>query len=299
MKLEIKPLVYVSNGGVTFASYLIKNFPKALVAQLNKHRALSNNIASSRAIPNVKFVQRVEDNYWQPNFALNQKGMSPGEQLSPEDQVRATAIWERLVGACLEGSRELAALGVHKQWANRPLDWCANIDIILSGTDWKQFKKLRSKGKGAQDEIAELAELIKQHQVNAVPMIATQGSFFGALLYLEDYAEIDAYVAARPELQTRIRDQLTGSAFMRGWSLRNVTYGMVSAARCARTSYMNHENIKSLDDDFRLAFDLLEDKHMTPFEHQVIAAKSDARSGNIRAFHQLRKSIIAEDAELT
>lgn len=296
--LEIKPLVHVSNGGVTFSSYLVKDFPKALVAQLNKHRALSNNIASSRAIPTARFIERSKDP-WIPAFARNQKGMSPGEQLSPEDQETALKIWNDCVDYCRNTAAALNKIGVHKQWANRPLDWCSKIDIILSGTDWKQFKKLRRKGAGAQDEIAELAELIKEHQRDAVPMVAIVDSFFAPMLYLEDYVEIDEYVKAHPELKDKIREHLTGSAFVRGWSLRNVAYGMVSAARCARVSYMNHENRKSLDDDFRLAFDLLVEKHMTPYEHQIIATKDGVQSGNVRNFHQLRKSIIAEDAEKT
>lgn len=296
--VTIKPLVHVSNGGVTFSSYLVKDFPKALVAQLNKHRALSNNIASSRAIPTAKFIERSRD-AWQPDFAQNKRGMSPGDALSAEQQAAALKIWNDCVEQCRIAAAALNELGIHKQWANRPLDWCSKIDIILSGTDWKQFKKLRQKGSGAQDEIAVLAELIKEHQRDAVPLIATVDSFFAPMLYLEDYAEIDEYVKARPELKERIRNQLTGGAFICGWSLRNVTYGMVSAARCARVSYMNHENRKSLDDDFRLAFDLLEDKHMTPFEHQVVAARNNVQSGNIRKFHQLRKSILGEDAEKT
>ena len=71
---------------------------------------------------------------------------------------------------------------------------------------------------------------------------------------------------------------------------------MISAARCARVSYLNHDgSAPDIDKDLALARRLLDSEHMSPFEHQ--ARLSDPENmdtwlwGNLRGWDQHRKMI--------
>jgi thymidylate synthase ThyX len=68
---------------------------------------------------------------------------------------------------------------------------------------------------------------------------------------------------------------------------------MVSAARCARVSYLTHEGKRDIEKDIELCERLRTDRHLSPFEH--VATPGDDRSfhANFRGWIQMRKEIEA------
>ncbi len=60
-----------------------------------------------------------------------------------------------------EACKELTELGIHKQIANRPLEWCGHIIVVVSATEWGNFFGLRCH-KDAQPEFRVLATQMKE-----------------------------------------------------------------------------------------------------------------------------------------
>jgi hypothetical protein len=69
---------------------------------------------------------------------------------------------------------------------------------------------------------------------------------------------------------------------------------LISAGRCARVSYLTHEGVRDVEADIALAERLLASGHMSPFEHQAIAAPYDMHSGNFIGWIQHRKTLVGE-----
>jgi thymidylate synthase ThyX len=74
----------------------------------------------------------------------------------------------------------------------------------------------------------------------------------------------------------------------------------ISAARCARVSYLNHDGSDAdIAKDLALADHLLQSKHMSPFEHQATADThthhwgwaAPQLHGNLKGWKQYRKTI--------
>lgn len=125
-------------------------------AELMTHRVFSRNARSSRAVPVATLLK--ETPYF-PQFQYNQPGMQAADVLDNDHMVQAHAVWQRMIDACRNGCAELHDIGVHKQWANRPLEWFGWIDVLVTSTDWANWFELRDHGDAAP-EIHELAHLM-------------------------------------------------------------------------------------------------------------------------------------------
>ena len=83
-------------------------------------------------------------------------------------------------------------------------------------------------------------------------------------------------------------DELGGSAYFD--KVKEVSVG-----RCARISYLTHEGFRDPGKDVGLHDDLLNDGHMSPFEHvatpMAYGHGPDNFSGNFRGWVQYRKMI--------
>jgi len=148
--------------GHRLVSYII-TFPRYILAELNTHRMLSKNSASSRAIPFEKLLKSVEEDPFIPiAWQKNHKGMQGSEYWTDNDTVtvdegdeyeRYTKIYsatEHFITEWLEArdlavaqSYELNRLGVTKQLCNRLLEPFMWHTVLISGTEWENFFALR------------------------------------------------------------------------------------------------------------------------------------------------------------
>jgi hypothetical protein len=121
-------------------------FPRIVLAELNTHRMLSKNSASSRAIPFKKMVKMVEENPFIPlAWQKEHKGMQGMEYFSDEE-IRKCGILEHWLGArdfVVYRAKSLSELNVTKQIVNRQLEPYMWHTVILTGTEWENFFKLR------------------------------------------------------------------------------------------------------------------------------------------------------------
>lgn len=255
-------------------------FPRIVLAEFNTHRVFSRNSASSRAIPVEKRIAAVRADPFVPEaFAANKKGMQAGDVLDRLDQEYAAAIWLRACDEALARAEALVDLGVHKQWANRLLEPFSWHTVVVTATEWENFFNLRISSL-AQPEIYRVASLMKEAMAASTPRDCDAP---GVLRYHLPYLQPDELeLAAQGPEQTR--DAMK-----------------VSAARCARVSYLTHDGVRDPSEDIRLHDRLLGARHMSPFEHVAYAsiiartATQNDFCGNFRhPWVQYRKMIHGE-----
>ncbi len=207
-------------------------------AELITHRVFSRNARSSRAVPVVTLLQ--EETYM-PHFMQNKPGMQATEEMDEKGRKAAETVWAHMADVCRDGVEALHSLGVHKQWANRPLEWFGYIDVLVSSTCWTNFWELRIDS-GAQPEIRELAELMKRVMDHSDPTLLRAGEWH--LPYI--------------------------TADERKW-FSNEDLAKISAARCARLSYKPFDGRSDVTSEFARYEKLMVSRpvHASPAEHQA------------------------------
>jgi thymidylate synthase ThyX len=259
------------------------------------HRVFSRNASSSRAIPVQKQLDMIISEPAMPlEFRLNQKGMQAGEALSPENQKKAEEIWLKARDAALGYCNELAALGVHKQYANRLVEPFAHISVVCSATEFANFFALRHHSM-AQPEIAELARQMWDIYPGSKPKSLKAGDW-----HLPFITEEEIKAAYDPG-GSIVRDGVSYDVMVEPWTDWTKLIKM-SVARCARVSYLKHDGTQSsYEEDCALYDRLLAEQpiHASPAEHQARALAPRQGilvwSGNFRGWEQYRKMIPNEN----
>ena len=220
-------------------------YPRYIHSELMTHRVFSRNASSSRATPVEKIIKEVWDNPVIPNEVYkNCKGMSGKEKLTEEKLTSFRIIWNCARDDALYWANRLNEMGIHKQTVNRLLEPFSFIRTIVTATEWSNFYHLRL-SKSAQPEIRDLA--------NA--MLNAQDKYkFPPNYNFNDAYWIFPYVSDEESNELSTIDAIK-----------------VSAARCARVSYLQNDDYTPADikKDLELAEHLLKEGHMSPFEHQV------------------------------
>lgn len=256
--------------------------PRIILAELNTHRMLARNSASSRAIPVEKRIQAVLDDPFVPDaFGANQRGMQAGETLSGAHADAARAVWLAARDKAVDAARALAGVGVHKQWANRlvePFSWHV---AIITATEWENFFNLRC-NPAAQPEMRRTAEAMRDAMAASQPcQVSSQDHWHLPLWGFE--GDVEWYFA-----RVRSQREKTGNG-------DNTDQIKVSVGRCARVSYLTHAGIRDPDADVKLHDELLANGHMSPTEHQARPHPDPMhRSGNLIGWVQYRKTLVGE-----
>lgn len=256
-------------------------FPRPFLAEFNTHCRFSRNSASSRAIPVWKRIQAVLENPYIPNsFGTNKAGMQAGENLSEADRKSVVKNWlfgrdmaviqayaliggRREILPTIKGEKNIEAAevmcdkiealisdydipgrlsaqekGLHKQHANRVLETYAFHTVIVTATHWRNFLGLRA-SKMAQPEACDFGIAIVKAMRGSVPVELRAGEWHLPYIRPEDRSE------------------------SQGW----MELAHASSGKCARTSYLTHAGIRSLEEDISMAKGLLSNGHMSPFQH--------------------------------
>jgi thymidylate synthase ThyX len=244
-------------------------YPRMIHAEFMTHRKFSRNASSSRAMP-VKTLLKVSmEDMYVPRFRYNKPGMQPGAYLTPQDQADAEMIWMETAATCGVGVGKLAKIGVdemgvHKQWANRPLEWFGWITVLVSATEFMNFFALRQDvdDEGfpkAQDEIKYLADRMQDALDKSKPRLLLPGEWH--LPYVRDEEKENELVRTDGDWHGLVK---------------------MSAARCARTSYLNHDKSSpTREQDLGLYDRLAGSKpiHASPMEHQATPDQIGALGG--------------------
>lgn len=264
--------IYIKSRLTTF----LLVYPRFLHSEFMTHRMLSRNAQSSRAVPVLRRIRAVEENPAIPIvFTKNKPGMQGGEPLADQDEARR--VWLEGRDAAVAIARKLAALEVHKQYANRVIEPYDHISVIASATEWDNFFALRIHTK-ALPEIAELAMQMFACMKENVPVSMRPGEWHLPFVTDDERRAWDE------------RDENLGSD----------PTGLIrrSVARCARVSYLNHDGKQpTQEEDDALYQRLLADHpiHASPAEHQATPTGIPGFSGNFYGWVQYRKTLMNEN----
>ncbi len=237
-------------------------FHRFILAEVNTHRVLSRNSASSRAIPLETMLQRAINHPALPvKWAREQPGMSGGDELDGADlqdamrvldsiQVATTALLEAYINRHPDKSTRL-----HKSLLNRPLEWFMWHTAIISSTEWSNMFHQRCHP-AAQPEFHKLAVMMRDALETSLPQFVQFGDwhlpYTSAQLPTEDALSIKDLIK-------------------------------ISTSRCARVSYLTHDGVRDYSEDIRMFDETLWSKgHWSPMEHPAMAVPKHAgpKGGN-------------------
>lgn len=236
-----------------------------VLAEFNTHRKNSRNSASSRAVPvDKKLLEYIEDPAYPEVWASEKSGMQGGEELTGQDlfdakrlfynvnAYTAAAIQVYLEDHPTRGSR------LHKSLINRLLEPMLWHTAIVSATEWENFFSQR-RDNLAQPEMSILANAMHQALEESIPTPLPYGRWHLPFISPEEKA-----------------------------SLHITTSQVISAARCARVSYLTHMGVRDIKEDVSLFGKLVRatPEHWSPLEH--VATPSFVGSGNFDGWAQLR-----------
>lgn len=234
------------------------------------HRAFSRSVSSTRAIPAKTMMEWVSNDPFIPiHFGSNRKGMQSSAEVVADEQ-GAREDWLEGLHQAIAVAQWLHQKGCHKQIVNAVLMPYMWMNVVLSGTDdaWANFFSLRC------------------HE-DAAPEVQKQ-----AVLMMR------VYDASKPVVRTSHWPFVTEDEI---GQIRNAWItSKVSAARCARTSYLTIEGkTPTVEEDLALYERLAgsNPKHANPLEHPAMATLGDyTPPGNFVGWHQFRHQIDGESA---
>jgi hypothetical protein len=244
-------------------------------AELMTHRVFGRNARSSRAVPSVTLLS---EDIFVPKFGMNQSGMQSEIQAPRELQEKWAREWTKLASITRDQVRRWSEEKMHKQHANRPLEWFGWIDVLVTATQWNNFFALRI-SEYAQPEFDELAREILKRMNKSKPKILLSGEWH------------------LPYITNDERKNL---------SLEDCQ--KVSVARCARLSYKPFDGNADYGAEMERYRRLMvaQPVHASPAEHQAtpdikIGMGSEKGKwwypelhGNLHGWIQYRKTIPGE-----
>jgi hypothetical protein len=255
--------------GEDLITYILE-YNRFIHAEFMTYGSWSKNASSSRAIPVEKQIKRVMEDPAMPVFwGKNQAGMQAAEELSsiapssfgPLDHVsmesnehfmspKQLAIegWLRARDSAVLHVKSLHGLGLHKQLANRILEPWTWISVVATATKANRNNLYNQRyHKDAQPEFQALAKAMWEAEKASVPVKLHAGDWHLPFIIDRDRAQ-----------EPKQDDPL----FL----------PKISAARCARTSYNNHDGTNPLwEKDLELFAKLMSGKvkHASPTCHQA------------------------------
>ena len=276
----------INNKGKRITSFVV-TMPRIVLAELNTHRTLSRNSASSRAIPFAKMLDMVNKTPFIPiKWMKEHTGMQGSEYFTDENEIA------QLEKTYLEGrdnavktAESLSNLGLTKQIVNRGLEAYMWHTVIITATEFENYFALRAH-EAAEIHIQKLAFLMLEEMNSSTPKLLQPGEW-----HIPFGDNMD---------ETKIIDILEGetkSNFPIKEELENIKI-KIATARCARVSYTvvgeegkpdNYEN------DIKLHDRLLSMGHLSPFEHCAQCTDNEGWSGNFQGWTQYRKMLPNEN----
>lgn len=240
-------------------------YPRFIHSEIMTYRAFSRNTSSSRAVPVQKMIRRVIETPASPMWwGANEKGMQAHGEVA--DKALAQELWHEARGNAIIDADRLNNAGLHKQIVNRVLEPYSHLTAVVTTALPGLLNMFAQRAhRDAQPEFQVLAYRALKVYLNSSPTQLNWGDWHAP--------QFDG-VAWTDDITTNLR---------------------MAVAHCARTSYLNHAGVFSIEDDLRLFHDLVDGKHWSPLEHVAQAIESDhSRTPRLRSnfgpyWLQLRK----------
>lgn len=332
-KINAKVIAHSKNEFGNELLTVIVTFPRYILAELNTHRMLSKNSASSRAIPFEKMMDSVLNNPFVPiAWQKEHSGMQGSEYITdPKEIEKLNSIWLQARLDAIHRAQDLAQLKTTKQMINRLLEPFMYHTVIITGSEWENFFALRCPRyeygtstaevgtftifRSRKDAVAVYPELKDKTEIEW--LLLNKGMADIHMMALAE-AMWDAKNESEPtqlkagEWHIPFGDQITittpsGNGTMTLGQHRSeeetIAVIKIASARCARISYtvVGEEGKPfNYEADIKLHDRLAKSGHMSPFEHCAQAMNVDQYennfySGNFKGFIQYRKTMPNEN----
>ncbi len=133
------------NGFGNRITTMLVTFPRYILAELNTHRMLSKNSASSRAIPFERMLAAVENTPFVPMAWMeNHKGMQGDSYITDPAKIQDLEDeWHYAKNSAIENAQSLFDKGLTKQMVNRLLEPFMYHTVLITATEWENFFYLR------------------------------------------------------------------------------------------------------------------------------------------------------------
>jgi hypothetical protein len=253
----------------------VAKYWRAIHSEVMTHRVFSRNASSSRAIPTAKLLEQIRTNPAGPiHWGKNQPGMQAFEECdapvvhpSTGKVLQRDEAWSKMAAEAADWAQAWSDAGYHKQIVNRVIEPFSFITVVITATSWDNFYALRAHA-DAQPEIQDVAYTMLRI-LDDVPIRFVDET---------DIHNPQAWHLPFVSLAERHEYHITQLLAM-------------SAARCARTSYLTHDRQNpSWEQDDGLYRRLVESKplHASPLEHQALNLGSDEQCRNFTGWAQHR-----------
>jgi hypothetical protein len=232
----------VSEAGVRLTTLQLK-FHRYILPEFNTHRVFSRNFSSSRAIPVARLLGQVWSNPAMPVYwGQNKAGMQASGELTGLKRKLAIGLWRLSAKAACAVAWGMMRAGLHKGFSNRVLEPYVWVNGIVTATEWDNFFALRDH-EAAAPEIQALAREMKRAMDQSTPLLLHRGEWHLPYVGFNETEALGLPMACK-----------------------------VSAARCARVSYLRHDGSSpSYVEDLKLYERLVGSMpiHASPVEHQA------------------------------
>lgn len=200
---------------------------------------------------------------------MNQPGMQASAEVDGATQTIVQRVWLEAARSAAGYAEDLGRAGIHKQIVNRILEPFQWMRTIVTATEFENFFALRDHP-DAEPHFQMLSRAMRKAMEESTPVLRDG---------------VDLYDTSNWHLPY-IRDEERQAE-------RFLQLCKVSAARCARVSYLTHDNEHpTLQADLAL-YDRLAGgapMHASPLEHQgAPAPRADIQSGNFVGWIQYRQ----------
>lgn len=263
----------VTEWGQEIVTFEIEH-PRMVHADFMTHKMFSKNGSSSRAIPVMAMLKRIWNDpvipvYW----GKNQSGMEAREEITGLRLVLAKLVWNLAGKSSCIFSFLLSKLGLHKQLSNRITEPFGFIKLVVTGTSFDNFYRLRDH-QSAQPELQDLARKMKKAHEASTPKLLKSGEWH--LPYVDD----DGFEF---DIESKLK---------------------LSSSLCAQTSYRKSD--ETLDKAYTVYDRLIDSEpaHFSPMEHQATPLSDESSvffthkdklgrlwSGNFCGWGQYRQKI--------
>lgn len=267
-------------------------YPRFIHSEFMTHRVFSRNASSSRAIPVARQIEMIREDTAMPiHWGKNQPGMQANEEHSALISIPTETggcvdadpktAWLTARDMAVAMAEAFATAGYHKQIVNRLLEPFSHITVLVTSDQWANFFALRDH-EDAQPEIRELAKKMLTAMEESEPKLLHDREWHLPYINNDDgeavYKNLKEGRITRDEPR---RDSV------------NEMLCAISAARCARVSYLTHDKtVPTLDEDMALfrRLSCANPPHMSPCEHQAVHNKRNDE-GNFKNWSQFRHLI--------
>ena len=262
----------ITDGGSRLTTW-IWTYPRSIHAEIMTYRAISRNLASSRAIPAAKLRRGVLESPVIPvHWGRNQPGMQAASEI--DDVAAANEWWLRGRDMMATHHEEGERMGLHKQVINRIIEpWMFAVGVITMTDHANMFHQRRHKD--AEPNFQRLANLAWDAYHESMPTYRAPGEWHLPFITAQDHDEVRQAGGTHSDVTAPLKQ--------------------ISTARCARVSYMTHEGKRDLVEDIALHERLAgtaragDPMHASPFEHPAMAVGGRKRIGNFEGWQQYRK----------